>query len=431
MDFNSERRHNLRVYVQNMRGKPLMPTTPRKARILLRNGKAKVAIRTPFTIQLKYATGENKQEITLGVDAGSKTIGLSASTSNEDLYSAEVQIRNDIVELLSTRRQNRRTRRNRLRYRPARFSNRKKGNGWLAPSVQNKIGAHLSAVEKVHRLLPITKIIVEVASFDIQKIKNPEISKKGYQQGDQLDFWNVREYVLFRDGHKCHGRKGCKNNILNVHHIESRKTGGDSPCNLITLCETCHKDYHKGTLKLSLKRQQSFRDAAFMGIMRWAFYNKLKDMYPNVSLTYGYITKNTRIRNNLPKEHRIDALCIAGHPQAKLADEWYTVKKIRRHNRQIHKANILKGGKKKLNQAPYEVCGFRLFDKVLYDGKECFVFGRRSSGYFNIRMLDGTKVHASANYKKLRLLEHSYGQIIERRMAHSSPTLEVGVSCAN
>ena len=421
----------MRVYVQNMRGKPLMPTTPRKARILLRNGKAKVAIRTPFTIQLKYATGENKQEITLGVDAGSKTIGLSASTSNEELYSAEAQIRNDIVELLSTRRQNRRTRRNRLRYRPARFSNRKKGNDWLAPSVQNKIGAHLSAVEKVHRLLPITKIIVEVASFDIQKIKNPEISKKGYQQGDQLDFWNVREYVLFRDGHKCHGRKGCKNNILNVHHIESRKTGGDSPCNLITLCETCHKDYHKGTLKLSLKRQQSFRDAAFMGIMRWAFYNKLKDMYPNVSLTYGYITKNTRIRNNLPKEHRMDALCIAGHSQAKLADEWYTVKKIRRHNRQIHKANILKGGKKKLNQAPYEVCGFRLFDKVLYDGKECFVFGRRSSGYFDIRMLDGTKVHASANYKKLRLLEHSCGQIIERRMAHSSPTLEVGASCAN
>lgn len=175
--------------------------------------------------------------------------------------------------------------------------------------------------------------------------------------------------------------------------------------------------YHKGKLKLNLKRQPSFRDAAFMGIMRWAFYNRLKKIYSSVSLTYGYITKNTRIKNGLPKEHRVDALCIAGFPQAKLSDAWYAIKKMRRHNRQIHKANILKGGKKKLNQAPYEVFGFRLFDKVLYDGKECFVFGRRSSGYFDIRMLDGTKVHASASYKKLQLLEQSHGQITERRMA--------------
>ena len=430
MDFNSERRRNLRVYVLNMRGEPLMPTTPRKARILLRDGKAAVVKRTPFMIQLKYATGENKQEITLGIDAGSKTIGLSASTEDEELYSSEVQIRSDIVDLLSTRRQNRRTRRNRLRYRPARFDNRGKDKGWLAPSIQNKIGAHLSAVENARKILPISKTVVEVASFNIQKIKNPEIKSKDYQKGEQLGFWNVREYVLFRDGHQCHGKKGCKNKILNVHHIESRKTGGDSPNNLITLCEDCHKAYHNGTLKLNLKRQSSFRDAAFMGIMRWAFYNKLKELYPNVSLTYGYITKNTRIRNDLPKEHRIDALCIAGHPQAKLADEWYAIKNFRRHNRQIHKANFLKGGKKKLNQAPYEVYGFRLFDKVRYDGKECFIFGRRSSGYFDLRMLDGAKIHASAIYKKLTLLEKSSGQIIERRNAHSSPTLEVGVSCA-
>lgn len=417
MDSHSERRRNLRVYVLNKRGNPLMPTTPRKARILLRDGRAKVVKRTPFTIQLNYATGETVQEIILGVDAGSKTIGLSASTEDEELYSAEVQIRNDIVDLLSTRRQNRRTRRNRLRYRPARFDNRGKDKGWLAPSIQNKIGAHLSAVENVRKILPISKTVIEVASFDVQKIKNPEIESKDYQQGEQLGFWNVREYVLFRDGHQCHGKKGCKNKILNVHHIESRKTGGDSPNNLITLCEECHKAYHDGVLKLNLKRQPSFRDAAFMGIMRWAFYNKLKERYSNVSLTYGYITKNTRITNELPKEHRIDALCISGHPKAKQSDMWYAVKKIRRHNRQIHKANILKGGVKKLNQAPFEVYGFRLFDKVLYDGKECFVFGRRSSGYFDLRLLDGTKIHASASYKKLQILERPQGQIVERRMA--------------
>ena len=420
----------MRVYVLNMRGEPLMPTTPSKARILLRDGKAKVARRTPFTIQLTIATGENKQPIALGVDAGSKVVGLSASTDTVELFSAEVQLRNDIVDLLATRRQNRRTRRNRLRYRPARFNNRKKDKSGLAPSVQHKVDAHLRAVERAHKILPITHIVAEVASFDIQKIKNPAIEGDGYQKGDQLGFWNVREYVLFRDGHNCKGKKGCKGKILNVHHIESRKTGGDSPGNLITLCEDCHNSYHVGTLKLNLKRQSSFRDATFMGIMRWAFYNRLKVTYPSVSLTYGYITKNTRIRNGLPKEHAVDALCIADHPTAQRAKDFFTVKNIRRHNRQIHKANLLKGGKKKRNQAPYEVHGFGLFDKVRYNEKECFVFGRRTSGYFDIRTLGGTKVSPSASYRKLELLEKSRGYIVERS-AVSSPCLKAGVSTAN
>jgi len=412
-----------------MRGNPLMPTTPRKARILLRGGKAKCIKRTPFTIQLNYATGETKQKVTLGVDSGSKTIGLSASTKDEELYSAEVQIRNDIVNLLSTRKQNRRTRRNKLRYRPDRFSNRNKGKNWLAPSIHNKIDAHCSIIQNICGMLPIDEIIVEVASFDIQKIMNQDINGKEYQKGEQFGFWNVREYVLFRDGHKCHGKKGCKNTILNVHHIESRKTGGNSPGNLITLCKDCHKAYHNGTLKLNLKKKPSLRDATFMGIMRWFLYDKIKEKYQNVSLTYGYITKNTRIRYNLPKEHRIDALCIAGHPTAKLSGTWYAIKKVRRHNRQIHMANTLKGGKKRLAQAPYVVYGFRLFDKVFYNGKQCFIFGRRSRGYFELKMLDGTKINASASYKKLTLLEKSNGKITEMKMTYFPFNSESETSC--
>jgi len=408
----------LRVYVINQRKEPLMPTTPCKARKLLKQGKAKVVKREPFTIQLLYATGETKQDITLGVDAGSKIIGLSATTDKQELFSAEVELRNDIVDLLSTRREFRRTRRNRLRYRKPRFLNRvhSKNKGWLAPSVENKIQTHLKIISKIHEILPISKIIIEVASFDIQKIKNPDIEGEQYQQGEQLGFWNVREYVLWRDGYKCQGKKGCKNKILNVHHIESRKTGGNSPSNLITLCESCHKDYHAGKLKLNLKRGQSFKDAAFMGIMRWTFYNRLKEIYSNVKITYGYITKNTRIQNNLPKEHRIDALCISGNPNVKRLDYWYYIKQVRRHNRQIHKANILKGGKKKLNQAPYLVKGFRLFDKVKYKGEECFIFGRRSSGYFDLRKLDGTVIHRSANCKDLKLISKAKTLLWERRI---------------
>lgn len=395
------------VYVLNQNGKPIMPCKPQKARKLLKQGKAKVVKREPFTIQLIYGSSGYKQEINLGVDCGSKMIGLSATTNKQELFSAELELRNDIVDLLSTRRQNRRTRRNRLRYRKARFNNRvrTKNKGWLAPSIENKINTHFNIIEKLYKIIPITKIIVETAQFDIQKIKNPDIQGEEYQQGEQLGFWNIREYVLFRDGHICQHCKGkSKDNILNVHHIESRHTGGDSPNNLICLCETCHKKYHEGKIQLNIKRGKSFRDSAFMGIMRWTFYNRLKVIYPNVKMTYGYITKNTRIENGLPKEHRVDARCISENPLALPLDNWYYIKQTRKHNRQIHKANILKGGKKKLNQAPYEVKGFRLFDKVKYEGKECFIFGRRSTGYFDLRTLRGEVIHRSASYKKLELL---------------------------
>ena len=259
--------------------------------------------------------------------------------------------------------------------------------------------------------------------MSLKKIKNPEIQGKEYQQGDQLAFWNVRECVLFRDGHKCQGRKGCKGRILNVHHIESRKTGGNAPNNLITLCEDCHNDYHSGKLKLNLKRSQSFKDAAFMGIMRWSFYNRLKEIYPNVKMTYGYITKNTRINNSLPKEHYIDALCITGNPTVERLNYRYYIKQVRKHNRQIHKAKILKGGIRKLNQAKYNVLGFRLFDKVKYEGKEYFIFGRRSSGYFDIRNLEGVKVNkGSISYKKISLIQERKTILIERRCADNSST---------
>ena len=408
------------VYVLNQDGQPLMPTENHaKVRILLKQGKAKVVHRCPFTIQLLYSSTNYTQNVTLGVDSGSKHIGLSATTKDKVLFESDVELRNDIVDLLSSRRELRRSRRNRkLRYRKPRFKNRRRSDGWLAPSVKQKVDTHITMIAKVHKILPISNIIVEVASFDIQKIKNPMISGTDYQQGEQLGFWNVREYVLFRDGHKCqccHGKS--KDKILNVHHIESRKTGGDAPNNLITLCETCHTGYHRGTVKLpkAIHRGMSFKDATFMGIMRWAFYNRLKSLYPNVSLTYGYITKNARIRNDLPKEHYIDARCISGNPLAKPSGEVFYQKKVRCHNRKIHKNTVLKCGIRKLNQCPYIVQGYRLYDRVMYKALECFVFGRRRDGRFAIRLLDGTKINEQISYKKLRFLESAKHYITERR----------------
>ena len=296
----------MRVFVLNKRGKPLMPCSPAKARLLLKEKKAIVKRRTPFTIQLTIATGETKQPVGLGVDAGYKHVGLSASTDKAELYASQVELRQDITDLLSARRALRRARRNRkTRYRAPRFNNRirTKRKGWLAPSVENRINAHLSRIETVLRMLPVTKITVETASFDMQLLKDPDISGKEYQEGEQLGFWNVRECVLFRDGHvcqHCHGR--LKDPVLNVHHLKSRRTGGDSPGNLITLCETCHKALHRGEITLKAKRGQSFRAETFMGIMRREVLDRLKASHPKLEVqnTYGYWTKHARMLSASP-----------------------------------------------------------------------------------------------------------------------------------
>lgn len=408
------------AYMINCHGQPLMPCQPRKARVLLKAGKAKVIKMVPFTLQLLYGSSGYKQEISLGIDAGTQHIGVSATTEGIVLLEAEVQPRTDIQELLATRRQFRRARRNRkTRYRKRRFLNRKKPEGWLAPSVQQKIETHVKTIRLVHKILPINKTTIEVAQFDLQKLRNPAIKGEQYQEGPQLGFWNVREYVLFRDNHCCQWCKGkSKDKILNVHHIESRKTGGDRPDNLITLCETCHDLIHRTRQEHKIERKsKGLRDATQMGMIGFRIYEQVKEWFPNVHLTYGYITKHTRITQQLEKSHLIDARCMSGHALAVSNGQWHLIKMVRRNNRQLHKATISKGGKRPRHTAPKYVHGFRLFDCVKYQEKVCFVFGRRSSGYFDLRTLDGTKISASASYKKLRLVQRASALLVERRAA--------------
>ena len=392
-----------------------MPTTRAgKVRRMLRDGRAVIVSHAPFTIRLKYDTTHYTQPVSLGVDAGSKHIGLSATTGTKELYAVQENLRTDITDNLSTRREARRSRRGKrsVRYRAPRFRNRvgSKKSGWLAPSVGQKVHSHVNAVIAICHILPVSSVTVEVAQFDTQWIKNPGLTGTDYQHGPQLGFWNVREYVLFRDNHECqccHGKS--KDSILNVHHIESRKTGGDSPDNLVTLCETCHKAYHAGKIELSMKRGFTlFRDAAVMSIMRWTVYNLLKQLLSiPVRLTYGYVTKNTRIENGLEKSHAVDARCISGNPKAAPLGHVLVRTQIRRHNRKVMKSNLLKGGRWKRNQAPREIKGFRLFDSVSYNNLPAYVHGRRSSGYFVIKDAEGRTLGSSVSCKKLRLIRHN------------------------
>ena len=410
-----------------------MPTTRAgKIRRMLRNGRAVIVSHTPFTVRLTYQTTFFTQPVSLGVDTGTAHIGLSATTEKKELLAAEIELRTDIVDNLSTRREARRTRRSKrsVRYRAPRFNNRKssKMQGWLPPSVQQKVHSHVKAVQDICRILPVASVTIEVAQFDTQWIKNPGLTGTDYQHGPQLGFWNTREYVLFRDNHQCqhcHGKS--KDKILNVHHLESRMTGGDSPDNLITLCETCHKAYHKGKFELDVKRTtQSLRDAATMSIMRWTVYDQLKDMLNvPVRLTYGYVTKHTRIQNGLEKSHCVDARCIGGHPLVIPTEEQFRYEQLRRHNRKVMKSNLLSGGRWKRNQAPREIKGFRLWDIVQYDKIPACIHGRRSTGYFVIKDFNGNTLSNSASWKTLELKRHSNSYMFNtKRLSPIPPTDE-------
>ena len=336
------------VYVISIDNKALMPTSNAKARILLRQKKAIVKNLKPFTIQLKYKTEtEYTQPITLGIDSGYNNIGFSAITDKKELIVGEVKLLQGMKERLLEKARYRKIRRSRLRYRKPRWDNRTKSKpqGWLAPSLKHKLDSHIKFIDSLYNILPITKTIVEIANFDIQKMKDDTISGVQYQQGNMLGFWNLREYILHRDGHKCQN-PNCKNKdkeqILEIHHIKYKSLGGvDNPNNLITLCSKCHTspNHKKGKFLYDWcqdgKKVRGFKDATFMNMIRWYLVNELKEKYNNINFTYGYITKNHRIENKIDKSHYNDAFCIAKGINQIRNKDIHEVKQSRRNNRRL------------------------------------------------------------------------------------------------
>ncbi|MGL4991818.1 MAG: RNA-guided endonuclease IscB [Sarcina sp.] len=312
------------VYVISIEGKALMPTSNAKARKLLKQNKAKIKNLKPFTIQLNYKTETDyTQEITLGIDSGYANVGFSAITKEKELIVGELKLLQGMKERLLERARYRTIRRSRIRYRKPKWNNRikSKPKGWLAPSLKHKLDSHIKFIDYLYSILPITNSTIEVANFDIQKMNNDEISGVEYQQGNMLGFWNLREYILHRDNHKCQN-PNCKNKgkeqVLEIHHIKYKSLGGtDNKNNLITLCNKCHTspNHKKGKFLydwcMEGKKVRGFKDATFMSMIRWYLVNNLKEKYSNIKVTYGYITKNHRIENGIEKTHYNDAFAIA------------------------------------------------------------------------------------------------------------------------
>lgn len=395
------------VYVISKSEKPLMPCDNVVARLLLKDGKAKVKKRCPFTIKLIYSSDEYTQEVVLGQDTGSKHIGTACVGNDKVLYQSNVELRNDIKSNMDSRRQARRGRRSRkTRYRQPRFLNRKNSTklNRLPPSVRHKVQAHIDEIEFCKEILPISKIILEVSQFDTQLMKNPslileKVKHWGYQIGFNYGWSSRREAILNRDGYAC---QICskKHTRLEVHHIIFRSQGGtDDEDNLITLCEDCHVGIHNGKIVLNKKsKKTNLKYATHMSIVR----SHLLKVYPNAIETFGFVTKTNRENLNLSKDHFIDACVISSGGKEFIPND--TIYQKRRVSKGDYKLSKGFRGEQKINID--KIQGFRKFDKVKYFGKEYFIKGRMSSGFAILMDIFNNKIdfsHMPKGYKTPKL----------------------------
>ena len=389
------------VYVLKQNGQPFMPTERfGKVRRLLKEKKAKVVRREPFTIRLLYEPETDVvQECYCGVDTGSKHIGVAVVGNDKVLYQSQTELRDDIKKKMNRRRSSRRSRRNRkTRYRKQRFLNRRNSirKDRLPPSVKHKVQAHINEIEFCKKILPVSdeNIILEVSQFDTALMKNPNlinerIRKWGYQKGFNYGYSSRREAVLYRDNYTCQccGKKNCR---LEVHHIKFRRNGGtDDEENLITLCEDCHKGVHAGTVVLNKKPKKSkgLKHATHMSIIR----SQLLKKYPDAIETFGFVTSENRNRLKLKKDHYIDACVIAsGGLDFKELDVIYRKRRVSKGD---YKLTQGVRGEQKLPTG--KIKGFKKFDKVKYLGEEYFIKSRKSVGYTILMDIFGNEVDFS------------------------------------
>ena len=412
----------MNVYVKNKNGKPLMPCKPAKARKLLRDSKAKVVNRCPFTIQLLWDCEENVQDVTLGIDKGSHTTGISCVGNGQILMSGEIHHRTDIKDKMDARMANRRNRRSRKWYRKKRFLNRasSKRSGRLPPSIKAQSEEVIRVVRKIP--LPISHIVVEDVQVDIARLNNPDLQGKEYQQSNRLDE-NLRIATLMRDGYQC-AQCEKKNIRLDAHHIVWKEHGGkDTISNLLTLCRSCHRKVHKGKLSLDVEGVSGFEDRIAQRTMQGKtyLYEKLSQI-ANFSKVFGYQTSEYRKALDLPKRHDVDALCVATlgtgevidvDPSQAQDENFYIIKFRPRQTRRQYHDLPRKGVGRVQYQVNLELEGFRKGDIVRVKGEWVKQINSiYSNGYLAFARVKGEP--NSAKPKECQLLQRGQTMIWEK-----------------
>lgn len=341
------------VFVLSKTNKKLMPTSEYKARKLLKSGKAIIYKYRPFTIKLTEREDGYIQSVEYCCDTGYQHIGISIKSESCEYVNEQRDLLKDETERHNDCRKYRRTRRNRLRYRKARWNNRKNNlicKDGFAPSIRNKHDRHIDIFKMYYDVIPISSAIFEMGQFDTQILKAMEESRplpqgRDYQHGEQYGYSTLREAVFARDNYTCIccGKSAIKNKvILNIHHLGYRK--GDRSnrmSNLATVCSNCHtsKNHQKGGRLYDLKpKLKSFKGATFMTTIRYDMFSKLKKTSPdiNFNMTYGALTKLKRKNCNIKKSHSNDAYCM-GEFHPKHRNDFRHYKKLRRNNRILSK----------------------------------------------------------------------------------------------
>ncbi|MBD1827932.1 RNA-guided endonuclease IscB [Microcoleus vaginatus GB2-A3] len=397
------------VFVLDANRKPLTPCKPSLARKLLKVGKAKVFRLYPFTLLLKKEVTEDPQPVTLKIDPGSKVTGLAILLDSSLIWVAELTHRGQAIKTsLESRRSLRRGRRSRhTRYRQARFLNRTKPKGWLAPSLRHRVETTLTWVNKLSKLAPVKTIFQELVRFDLQKIENPEISGVEYQQG-VLAGYEVREYLLNKWERRC-AYCSAENVPLQVEHIHPKASGGTNRIsNLCLACEPCNTKKGTQDIKIFLAKKpddlkkilaqakRPLKDATAVNSTRWALLDGLKETGKVIITGSGGLTKFNRIRLELPKTHFFDAACVGDTPNISvLANQPLNIKATGHGSRQMCRTDKFGFPSRYVPRFKF-VKGFQTGDiikAVVTSGKKVGTYtGRvavRSSGSFNVSAVQG------------------------------------------
>jgi 5-methylcytosine-specific restriction endonuclease McrA len=422
-----------------------MPCSSARARQLLKAGKAAIFRRDPFTIILKGDEPLKLQPICIKIDPGSQITGIAITAATKRgekvVWAMELHHRGqDIRDALLQRSQLRRGRRFRkTRYRPARFNNRSKPDGWLPPSLRHRVDRTLSWVRRLQRCLPITHISLENVQFDTQLMENPDIAGVEYQNGT-LAGWEVREYLLLKHDYQC-AYCGQTADYYEVDHLTPRTRGGSNRLtNLVLSCEPCNQDKGARTCEeygypyLRGVAAQPLKDAAAVNTTRWALWNGLKALDLPLESGTGGMTKKNRHDQGYPKQHWIDAACVGvtgSSIRLNPANEALQVTSQARHSRRMclpDKYGFPRGKAK----GPSRWHGFTTGDVVTAlipggkrKGKHIGRVSIRITGIFRIGKADGI------SFRHCKLLQRNDGYSYSTPTRASSPAMRAGASGAS
>lgn len=434
------------VFVLDANKQPLDMCHPAKARKLLKDGKAAIFRKAPFTIILKRAAEQlPEKSYRVKIDYGSRHTGLAVLKGNEVCWLGQLEHRTDIKGNLDARRGYRRRRRSaNLRYRKPRFLNRRRPKGWLPPSLLSRVNNIHTFVRRLSKLIPLGFISYENVKFDTQLLQNPDICGLEYQQGE-LAGYEIREYLLEKFGRRC-AYCGAESAKLEIEHIIPKSRGGSSRIgNLAIACHDCNQKKGSmtagefGYLQVQMLAKKPLMDAAMVTATRWATLHMLETFGISVECGTGGRTKNNRIRLGLPKEHYYDAVCVGASTPDILLFKTDTVQFIKAVGRGTHqRTNVNASGFPRGHFARQkQFFGFQTGDMVkavVPSGKKAGIYygtvACRKSGSFDIKTL--IERVQGINHKYFALVQKSdgYKYYTERACVTSSPWLKRGASVA-